>query len=170
LSTYDRRYIFSQNDACLSIHSSELLSFLASFTSTKHNAYWCIEAQLLSYIINRQLSSLSLSNLEEVWWGFLSPFENTILEVFKEWKEQWFFQMQKYINRPLNEIVTGLLGSCGSWNVYSLHISFLYCFSEFPSFSRWLLLELNPFEKKLPNALLEALDHFIDGVHMVPVV
>jgi hypothetical protein len=170
LCTHDQRYVFSQNDHCIPIHSSELLSFLSSSSSstsssstTKYNIYWCIELQLLSYIVKRQLSSLSLSNLEEVWWGFLSSFENTILDVFKEWKEQWFFQMQKYINRPLNEIVTGLLGTAGSWNVYSLHIAFLHCFPEFDSFSRWLLLELNPFERKLPNATLEALDHFMDG-------
>jgi len=161
-SSYEKRFIFSQNGYCNP----------CSLGTMRETVYHCIEIHLLSFLKERNLSSLSWLNLEEVWdiWVSLSPFGNIFSEVLKEqWKHDWMFQMQRYINRPLQTIVDGLYLSSGTWNVYSLQIVFLILMAPFCekdvflfSFSQWLVSQMVPFERKLPNAALEALDHFID--------
>jgi len=157
------RFLFSQNGDCFLY--KELITTYQDRSSKKGD---CIDLFVLVFLRRQCLSSLSLANLNDIWDGwmaFVGWKEN-----LEEWKKDWLFQMHRYINAPLNVIVDGLFANAGVWNVYSLQFAFFQCLRLYEdrfysTFSRWLLSQMGPFEKKLPNAALKALDHFIDGYY-----
>jgi len=90
-----------------------------------------LEFHILFYFIQNDISTISLTFIEEVCEVFMKNL--SILDLFSE-KFRYTFKiscvesLKKYINKPKNDIIAGILTKNNKWDVYSLSLLYLHIF------------------------------------------
>ena len=145
-------------------HERNLISQLFATYDVK-NIYLPLEAHLLSFMKTKNLTSLSISNIEEVAYSWKSAIKQSSIggyltdEYFGE--EPFFLSLLSLTNKRQREIEDKILDYSKGWNAYAYGILFLqlcrffetlvpnaHCFSKSFVFELQKLINVNPNERK----------------------
>ena len=117
-----------------------------------------LEFHILFYLIKNDISTISLTFIEEICEIFIKNL--SILNLFSENYRNTFRiscteSLKKYINKPKNDIIASILTQYNKWDIYSLSLLYLHIFCNISSvfslkntfitkFSIELLKNINP--------------------------
>ena len=137
------------------------------------------EVHVLFYLIKNNINTISYSFIEQICEIYIKKL--IILEFFSEnYKEKYKLacvqSLEKYINKPKNDIILDILEKNDKWDVYSISHLFLHIFatiSQFFSlkntFINKITLELaknihpDPYKRSDLSTLLENYQNLLDG-------
>ena len=85
-----------------------------------------LEIYVISYLtIHINLTTLSLTNIEQIAEDFTALYPPFILTKIKQTKEQALLSFRPFINKPKEYIIKELLKKCDTWDKYSLSMIYL---------------------------------------------
>jgi hypothetical protein len=132
----------------------------------KKNVFLPPEGHVICFLINTNLSSLSITNIEEL----VTDFKNRMIslnclenDLINELKETLTFSLRQYLNKSKRVIIQEILGNCTTWNNYGISIMFLVLLRDFfgdlnknsflKNFGQILLYNIHPLHDERYNIL-----------------
>jgi hypothetical protein len=155
---------FSEFFHSQTIHEERIQKMIQVYN--KKNVFLPPEVHIICFLINNNLSSLSLTNVEEL----IADFQNRMVSLnclenylINELKETLAFSLRKYLNQSKPVIIQDILANCETWNNYGISIMFLVLLRDFfgdlnknsflKSFSQILIQNIHPLHDKRYNIL-----------------
>jgi len=92
-----------------------------------------LEVQLLYYLVENEMETLSLTTLEPICAYFVCHLQ--VLELFSQdyrekYKTECINALKKYINVPREDIIASVLNGIDNWDSYSFSIIFFYLYGN----------------------------------------